>query len=131
MKVVDPGHSYELKNLDDPDGEVPPALVYFVKRDGEGYPGNVGHHAGTNMQDVMRMLIDRLHYLDKQEHDHRNGQIIRVLRDSIWDLESRAAERHGRQLSMRDIDEAYEPNIEDHPVCSKCGHIGCKETCTK
>jgi hypothetical protein len=87
MKILDHGHSYELANLDDPDHEVPPVLLYFVKREGDGYPGNVGHHAGTNMQEVMRALIDRLLYLDKQVHDHRNWDIIRRLRDSIWDLE--------------------------------------------
>lgn len=127
MKVRDPGHVYELTNLDDPDGEVPPVLLYFVKREGEGYPGNVGHHAGTNMQEVMRALIDRLLYLDKQVPDYRNQQIIRVLRDSIWDLEKRAAERHGRDLRFADIEN--EPDIENEQVCSKCGHIGCGGSC--
>ena len=44
MKVIDDGHEYLLDNLD---GEgVTPLL--FVKREGDGYPGNEGHHAGSS-----------------------------------------------------------------------------------
>lgn len=123
MKVLDPGHCYELVNLDDADKEVPPVLLYFVKREGDGYPGNVGHHAGTNLQEVMRALIDRLIYLDRQNHDYRNREIIRRLRDSIWDLEVRAAERHKREPVPVSL------HVESIPVCSRCGHIGCGEAC--
>lgn len=51
MRVVDPGHVYDLVSLDG--GQV--HRLTFVKRLGERYPGNVGFpHAGTNMQEVLR-----------------------------------------------------------------------------
>lgn len=56
MKVIDPGHVYDLRSLD---GEQLNRLV-FVKREGPSYPGNVGHYPGTTMQEVLRALIDRL-----------------------------------------------------------------------
>lgn len=56
---------------------------------------------------------------------NRNWDIVHRLRDSIWDLEKRAADRHGRDLRFQDVE--HEPDIENEPVCSKCGHIGCKE----
>jgi hypothetical protein len=123
VKVLDPGHRYELAIFDGDESFA--RVLQFVKREGEGYPGNVGHHEGTNIQEVLRALIDRLLYLDNQVPDHRNRDIVRRLRDSIWDLEKRAAERHGRDLQFRDIE--HEPDIENEPVCRKCGHIGCKE----
>lgn len=120
MKIIDPGHVYLLRMLDSPkqDSNV---LLTFVKREGEGYPGNVGHHKGTNLQEVLRALIDRIKYLDNQIHDIRNDQVLHYLRSSILQLEMRAAERHGRKLPIFDMDE-----IELQPVCGGCGHIGCK-----
>src|SRR5258707_13345918 len=40
--------------------------LQFVKREGEGYPGNIGHHEGTTMQEVLRVLIDRAKYINGQ-----------------------------------------------------------------
>lgn len=38
----------------------------FVKREGEHFPGNVGHYPGTTMQEVLRVLIDRAKYVNSQ-----------------------------------------------------------------
>ena len=48
MKVLDPGHVYELAQLDrESYDRYPVAHLTFVKRVGEGYPGNEGEaHAG-------------------------------------------------------------------------------------
>ena len=122
MKVLDPGHHYELTSLDGidpPNGVSVPNRLFFVKREGPGYPGNVGHHAGTNLQEVMRVLIDRVQYLDNQIHDLSNDFVIKSLRDCILHLELRAAERHGRVLPNTRYD------IENEPVCATCGHIAC------
>ena len=62
MKVIDPGHKYELAHLDGNGHEV----LTFVKREGDGYPGNIDHHAGTNLQEVFRAALDRVKYLDNQ-----------------------------------------------------------------
>jgi hypothetical protein len=59
MKIIDPGHKYELDQLDGEGKEI----LTFVKRDtpSERYPGNQGHYPGTNMQEVLRRKrrIDR------------------------------------------------------------------------
>lgn len=47
MKVVDPGHTYELDVLDAPQQHQGHPLI-FVKREGPGFLGNVGHNPGTN-----------------------------------------------------------------------------------
>jgi hypothetical protein len=93
------------------------------KREGPGYPGNVGSHPGTNIQEVLRVLIDRLKYLNNQIPDNHNSLALSDLREALWFLEHRAAERHGRFLKV------WPWEIELEPTCRKCGHIGCDGTC--
>jgi len=119
MKVLDPGHLYELQVLDGGDLTV---QLRFVKREGAKFPGNVGHYPGTNMQEVLRALINRLAYLDNQQPDPRNTAIISKLADSIFLLEQRAAEHHERKPPTWSV------SIMGIP-CRKCGHVGCEGTC--
>lgn len=134
MKIIEPGHIYELDWLDGiPPLEcdisewdfLTPTLV-FVKREGDKYPGNTGHHPGTNIQEVVRALIDRVKYLDGQIEHPRNTFVLQHLRAVIYQLEMRAAQRHNRELKLS-ADEVF--NIEIVETCKKCGHIGCQGEC--
>ena len=123
MKVLDPGHRYLLNCLDEVDGEWKESLV-FVKRDDppEKYPGNVGHHPGTTIQEVLRALIERCRYVEAQLPNHETRLVVEFLQRCIHLLESRAAHRSGRQLPQID-----ESTIETIPTCPACGHIYCEE----
>ncbi len=116
MRIIDPGHSYLLDNLDNEVATLQPLI--FVKREGPGFPGNVGHHGGTNCQEVLRALIDRLTYLHGQIPDDRTIDAALLLRKAVHLLEQRAAERHGRN-SPSETESVY------GITCSKCGHVGC------
>ncbi len=122
MRVIDPGHQYALRQLDGDCEEI----LTFVKRQGEGYPGNVGEYPGTNIQEVLRALIDRLNYLHRQIPHDGNTLIVEDLRDALWTLEARAANRHNRPIpeEMRSCG-SVNRRIELLPTCPKCGHIGC------
>lgn len=125
MRVIDPGHEYLLRSLDEKEGETKnPNILKFVKREGPGYPGNVGHHSGTTTQEVLRALINRTKYVNDQIPDPRNHAVLFHLRSAIFELEIRAAERHDRLLPPFAIRE-----IENQPTCDKCGHIGCEGEC--
>jgi hypothetical protein len=117
MEVIDPGHFYALASLDGND-EV--EWLQFVKREGEGYPGNVGHHPGTIIQEVLRACIDRVKYVDNQIPDERNRPVIDSLRTALYYLEVRAAERHGKKLP----EDLNFHKIEELPV-GKNGHFLC------
>lgn len=95
-----------------------------MKREGKGYPGNKGHCEGTNMQEVLRALIDRSIYLGGQVSCSETEAVIANLRSALLLLELRAARRHGRMLDMHG---AFA--IETWPTCDKCGHIGCVGNC--
>ena len=122
MRIVDPGHGYELLVLD---ARYPDVHYYlpFVKREGEKYPGNVGTQGGTTLQEVFRACLDRLQYLDKQEQHPFNTVIMHGLKMFIWLLEVRAAKRHNRP-TPDSLDEAVYGLL-----CEKCGHVGCKGEC--
>jgi len=94
MNIVDPGHRYKLTTID---GDID-QILQFVKREGEGYPGNFGHYPGTIIQEVLRACIDRVKYVNNQIPDTRNQPVIDSLRTALYYLELRAAERHGKKL---------------------------------
>lgn len=127
MRVLDPGHKYALSQLDGTGEE----LLTFVKREGDKFPGNVGHYTGTNLQEVLRACIDRIGYVDNQVPHNSNKIVARHLRNCIRLLEERAARRHGRLPDWRLYEGDNYPvtndQIEYLPTCSHCGHIGCPE----
>jgi hypothetical protein len=115
MRILDPGHAYLLDSYDGGD----PQLLSFMKREGEGYPGNLGHHPGTNCQEVIRALIARFQYLDQQVGCIEDRELIDLGRRMLWLLEKRSAERKGLSLGV------VLTEIEHIPTCSQCGHITC------
>jgi len=117
MRIVDPGHVYALPSYDG--GE--PVLLTFVKREGEGYPYNEGHHPGTLMQDVIRALLDRLVYLDGQIPAPENADARAGLLSALFWLETRAHRVRGETLG---IPPEY---VERLPGCPTCGHVLCKK----
>lgn len=126
MRVIDPGHIYEVDVLDGISQPTFRQIITFVKREGKGYPGNVGYHPGTNLQEMWRSDIDRLKYLNRQIPWDGNNLIIWDLRRAIQRLEMRAAERHGREWVNPTTD-----LIEQIETCRFCGHIACHGTCHK
>jgi hypothetical protein len=126
MKILDAGHRYELFVLDNEKEEPTRVELRFVKREGGGYPGNEGHYAGTNIQDVLRCLIDRCKYLNGQIQCLETEMAIIWMREAIWELEDRAARRHHRKRPTRI---GTNLQIEEMAFCSKCGHVGCGGEC--
>lgn len=125
MRVLDPGYSYELRVYDQPKGDDEDELLVesltFVKRNEppDKYPGNINHYPGTQTQEVLRALIDRTKYVDKQKKDPNNKMCINLYRQAIYLLELRARKLRGQE-SFYWFDE-----IENIPTCDICGHILC------
>jgi hypothetical protein len=135
MKILDPGHRFALHVLDQRPGIITEVEATFVKRaDVPGsdphqphqpprrpkYPGNVGTHPGTLLQEYWRAEIARLQYLDHQEPSRFNDWCIDNLRNNIYYLEIRAARRHGVHFMLQP---ERVLGIEDYPICPQCGHI--------
>lgn len=119
MEVRDSGHFYGLDVFDGDDVE----SIRFMKRTGTTYPGNETSYAGTNCQEVIRVLIDRIKYVQNQIYCPQNTTILQHLRMSLLLFEQRAAERRGRSLPSN----LSIHSIETIPTCKMCGHIFCFE----
>ncbi len=117
MEVLDRGHLYAMETIDG--GRT--AILQFVKRcdPPEKYPGNSGSYPGVIIQEVLRVLIDRVKYLDNQVPAPENEDILIHLRESFWSLERRAHRRHGSAIPV------LSKHIEEYEPCSTCGHIFC------
>jgi hypothetical protein len=115
MKVIDPGHKYELRTLD---GEEPTRLKFVMRNNPpDKYPGNKDSYPGTTTQEVIRALIDRTKYVQNQQQFAENEAVLYHLRLALYQLEVRAARTHGRFLNVR------LECIENYVTCSICGHV--------
>lgn len=85
MKIVEPGHVYELTCLD---GEMT-QLLTFVARE----PENGREHPGTQNQEVLRALIDRVQHCQARLSSPLNEQILYHLRMALSLHEARAIVR--------------------------------------
>lgn len=118
MKCIDPGHTYG-SHIFDSENKLDDQFLQFMKREGDNYPFNVGTSPGTNCQEVLRVLIDRVLYLDAQKSAPENDIILTGLRSALMGFEIRAARKHGLELP------AFRTPIEQVPTCKNCGHIVC------
>jgi|SRR5215831_20903930 len=87
MKIIEPGHIYELHELDLLANPAPPQKLTFVNRE----PGH--EHPGTQTQEVLRALIDRTMHCDNCLRWPGNDLIIYHLRMALVLHEARALER--------------------------------------
>lgn len=91
MKIIEPGHIYQLNTLDEcqKEGAPPPEpnILKFVNRE----PGT--EHPGTQTQEVLRALIDRTMHCDNCMRWPGNDLIIYHLRMALVFHEARALER--------------------------------------
>ena len=117
MKIVDPGHWYELNHLDG----TGIGTLTFVKRVGDNYPGNAGPpYEGTTIQEVLRALIDRCEYVDKQKPCEETMLATESLKYALWILEMRVRRERGQPTS-----DIMAIGIESEPTCPECGHVRC------
>jgi hypothetical protein len=85
MKVIDPGHIYELEEV----GSQKNQRIIFIKKTGEHQ-----HHQeewpGVYNQELIRILIDRTQYLNTALPSLEYRSVIEHLRYALYQLEMRA-----------------------------------------
>lgn len=101
MRVIYPGHCYSLDHLD---GEGT-SVLQFVQRQ----PLHEAKEGVTN-QEVLRAVIDRVKYLDKEVPWFGNAAILSHLRLAIALHESRALLRHVEKHDLAIEDVALGPD---------------------
>lgn len=91
MEVIKAGHEYYLNNLDGNRSET----LDFVNR------GHGEDREGTSNQEVLRVLIDRVNFLEAEVHWEGNKQILLHLRMALVLHESRHLERAVEKLKIK------------------------------
>lgn len=98
MKVLDPSHSYELDQVC-PDTKYKSSekqTIVFVKR----FRGKENHNGILN-QELLRVLIDRVWFLDEEVPWALNKEIIHHLRMALALHEARALIRKTEKGTMK------------------------------
>lgn len=82
MKILEPGHVYQLSSLD---GELSQTLTFVNRALTSGAP----KHPGTQNQDVLRVtidvleaIVDRVNQLDSEKEWDGNLRIVKALTDA-------------------------------------------------
>jgi rubredoxin len=116
MKVVDPGHVYDIESLNGG----PSQRIHFVKREGSNYPGNIGTQDGPITQEFLRAILHRCEYMNNQGSCAETDIIIAALRTAIFAFEVRASRCRGTSIELPHLSD-----IDATPTCPICGHIQC------
>lgn len=106
MKVIDAGHVYELDDL-----KSDTKTDFNFHMDPKIHPQGMD---GPSCQEVLRMLIDRVEYLDREKFWGRNAEIIQHLRQAILLFEIRALELKvvKGQLAIEDLEVGSDGHIK-------------------
>lgn len=113
MKVIEPGHVYEVQNVDGPGTQ----RIEFVRRrdDEASMLPKDARREGILTQELLRVAIDRTLYLNAEAPCPENVEIVNALRHALGLYESRAARRTVEKHAM----------IERADVCEICQHMLC------
>lgn len=119
MRVIEPGHVYAVQNIDGP-GE---QIIRFVRRR-DASADKLAEEAweeGILCQELFRVLIHRIQYLDSEAPHPVNVEATLALRKALTGFEARAAQRTIEKLPMP----------ERAVVCSECQHMLCTHDAPK
>lgn len=117
FEIIEAGHKYRTSLLD---SGIETTELIFVKRVGDKFPGNEGEpYPGLTLQKVMRILIDRIYYLDNQKPCLENKIINFLQKVCVWLLEFRAA-KHNNIFYFKSLDFSVKSKL-----CKICGHTVC------
>ena len=103
MKVITEGHLYELDNFEDK--SMPNQNLQFIQKE----PVSVGSTElkkvaeGTTNEEVLRVLINRMNYLQSKFPCRENAIVITKLEESLMWLNKRTEDRIKRNVEGKQI----------------------------
>lgn len=106
MKVITPGHKYELENHEHPI-DVPNQTLQFIEKKpvGDGFPEGslITVNEGTTNEEVLDMLVDRMKYLQQKFPCTENIGVIANLEEALVLLNRRTSDRKARNVEGKQI----------------------------
>lgn len=105
MKVLRPGHQYELYNFEADLSELNQRIQFIEKEPVEG--GAQGQmrtvRDGTTNEEVLKVLIDRIQSLNAKFPCRENSIVLTKLEESLMWLEKRTADRKARGVEGKHL----------------------------
>ena len=98
MKILDPGHHYVMDLIDQHGTAMPHGPRSYIQFNKSQRIHENGRH-GVTCQEVLRVLIDRVKYLQEQLPCEENKYIIANLRSAIYYFELRADRRKQQKVN--------------------------------
>ncbi len=106
MKILTPGHKYELDHFESYGlPGCPVQTLQFIEKVPSKDPTAplVTVNDGTTNEEVLRVLIDRVQYLNAKFPCRENAIVITKLEESLMWLNKRTADRVARQVEGKQI----------------------------
>lgn len=101
MNIVTTGHKYELASFE---GGMPQTLQFIEKVPvAEGSKELTTVNDGTTNEEVLKVLIDRLQYLNGKFPCRENALVITKLEESLMWLNKRTADRTARNVEGKAV----------------------------
>lgn len=103
MKVITPGHTYELSNFENKDK--PGQILQFIHKEPKSEASTELETIadGTTNEEVMEALINRMQFLQSKFPCRENAIVITKLEESLMWLEKRTADRVKRQVEGKQV----------------------------
>ena len=105
MKILTPGHKYELSNFE----LIPPDQSHQTIQFIEKLPNSLDQSMletvsnGTTNEEVIAMLIDRMQFLQEKFPCRENAIVITNLEESLMWLNKRTADREARGVEGKHL----------------------------
>lgn len=119
MEVIEPGHVYRLSHLEAPTSE----LLTFIRRSSKAIQ-HPSEHPGTNVQEVLRSLIDRTIYLNSIIDAVENYDAIYYLRMTLLCYEGRAFRRKQEKLNREANPHSFFKERDIDLPFNEMGYVG-------
>lgn len=103
MLNLTPGHTYVLENFEATDGGGQTIQFIHKEPSSEGAEELATVSDGTTNEEVLRMLIDRMKYLQAKFPCRENAIVITKLEESLMWLEKRTADRKARGVEGKKL----------------------------
>jgi len=94
MKVLTPGHRYQLANFEN---SIKHQILQFIQKEVQVPDGTLETISdGTTNEEVLEMLLDRMEFLNKKMPCQENTMVIVKLEACLFLLNKRTKEREKR-----------------------------------
>lgn len=105
MNTLTEGHKYSLENFESKESQG--QILQFIQKEPAANPVTPGElrtvSDGTTNEEVLKVLIDRMNYLQSKFPCRENAIVITKLEESLMWLEKRTKDRMARNVEGKQL----------------------------